>query len=154
MRERSALHDASLSGYKDHTLQKNIWKTIATEMSRVQECHMYVHLLTTCIWLPWKFWLRITEWRVRIQLEARIFPNLNGVSLQRVHPSIVQIRLKYCWKGRKPPRSSIIHNSFNILVIEKKSVFWLGLGCGGSIYMVPFSEPFWCLCLWHMAVII
>ena len=36
--------------------------------------------------------LRITESRVRIPLEARFFPNLNGASLHRavhVHPSIV-----------------------------------------------------------------
>ena len=33
VREEPALYDASLSGYKDHTLQKHIWKNIATEMS-------------------------------------------------------------------------------------------------------------------------
>ena len=33
LKEEPALYEASLSGYKDHTLQKNIWKKIATEMS-------------------------------------------------------------------------------------------------------------------------
>ena len=40
----------------------------------------------------------------RIPLEARFFPNLNSASLHRafhVHPSIVLIWLKCCWKGRK-----------------------------------------------------
>ena len=49
--------------------------------------------------------------RVRNPLEARFFPNLNGTSLHRafhVHPSIVLIWLKYGWKGRKNPNSSIL----------------------------------------------
>ena len=33
VREESALYDASLPGYKDHTLEKNIWKEIAKEMN-------------------------------------------------------------------------------------------------------------------------
>ena len=49
--------------------------------------------------------LRITGSRVRIPLEARFFPNLNGASLHRafhVHPSIVSKWLKYCWRDVKP----------------------------------------------------
>ena len=41
---------------------------------------------------------------VRIPLEAKFFPNLNGASLHtsfHVHPSLVSKWLKYCWKGRK-----------------------------------------------------
>ena len=54
--------------------------------------------------------LRITGSRVRIPLEERFFPNIDGTSLHRafhVRPSIVPIWLKYCWKGRKIPNSSI-----------------------------------------------
>ena len=42
---------------------------------------------------------------VRIPLEARFFPNLNGASLHRafqLHPSIVPKGLKYCWRDVKP----------------------------------------------------
>ena len=120
--------------------------------NELQECHMSVHLLTTCVWLPWKFRLQITESRVRIQLETRTVPNLNSASLHRafyVHPSINPIRLKYCWNGRKTPNHPL-SLALTLLVMEKNSVFWLGLGWGRSIHMVPFSEPFWCLCLWHI----
>ena len=54
--------------------------------------------------------LRITGSRVRIPLEERFFPNIDGTSLHRafhVRPSIVLIWLKYCWKGHKIPNSSI-----------------------------------------------
>ena len=47
---------------------------------------------------------------VRIPLEERFFPNIDGTSLHRaihVRPSIVPIWLKYSWKGRKIPNSSI-----------------------------------------------
>ena len=33
VREDSVLYDASLRGYKDHTLKKNIWKEIEIEMN-------------------------------------------------------------------------------------------------------------------------
>ena len=49
--------------------------------------------------------LRFTGSQVRIPLEARFFPNLNGTSLHRafhVHPSIVLKWLKYCWRDVKP----------------------------------------------------
>ena len=48
--------------------------------------------------------LLITGSRVRIPLEVRFFPNLNGGSLHRafhVHPSIVSKWLKYCWRDVK-----------------------------------------------------
>ena len=48
--------------------------------------------------------LTATDSRVRVPLEARFFPNLNGASLQRafhVHPSTVPIWLKIFWKGCK-----------------------------------------------------
>ena len=47
--------------------------------------------------------------RIRIPLEARFLPNLSGASLHRafhVHPSIVSIWLKFCWKGRKTSNQS------------------------------------------------
>ena len=51
------------------------------------------------------YFSRITGSRVRIPLEARFFPKLNGASLHtafHVHHSIVSIWLKYCWRDVKP----------------------------------------------------
>ena len=63
--------------------------------------------------------------QVRIPLEARFFPNINGSSLHRafhVHPSIVSKWLKYCWC--KTLTHPSIHFSFspifNIHVLESE----------------------------------
>ena len=60
---------------------------------------------------------------VRIPLEVRFFQNLNGASLHRafhVHPSIVPIWLKYCWKGRKTPTQTSFRNDKKISDTSKK----------------------------------
>ena len=67
MREEPVLYDASLSGYKDHTLQKNIWKKIATEMSFKN---------VTCKYTFWQ------KWASRMSHVSTPFDNLCLVALK------------------------------------------------------------------------
>ena len=58
---------------------------------------------------------------VQILLQARFFWNLNDASLHRalhVHPSIVLIWLKYCWKGWKAPN----HQNQNCILVVRTTI--------------------------------
>ena len=81
--------------------------------------------------------VRITGSRVRIPLEARFFPNLNGASLHRafhVHPSIVSKWLKYCWRDVKPVHPSIFKHllHWNRLANQSQILCRASLGTGNE----------------------
>ena len=88
---------------------------------------------------------------VQIPLEESFFQNLNSFSLHKafhVHPSIVPIWLKYCWKGHKTVTDPSIHF---LLDFEKTALHedftsyklpTSGLGNRCITYVIDIHTPF------------